>query len=682
MAFTSYPINTRCKRSVSQSKKVATMEENGSVKTFLPFSAALQRKPPRDSGGPLHTAVQRGSVKMVRRLIEGGADVDSRSTILKETPLHWAARFGFIECLELLACFGGSLTSQDGSSKGMTPLHLAILCDRNETAVWLLESGVTVDIESREGMSPLFCAIRRRNIEMVKVLLDKGANVNAKVVNMDGITPLHSAVMVKSLEIVQILLENGADLTVCCNIYNRTPVHVAAKLGCLNIFRIMFTYNDGILETSDEKGNRPIDLAASKGHVSVVKWLKEAGVAVRSTNRKGYAPLHTAACCGEGDVVKFLVEKGADVNSRTENEEGNTALHLSAISGYTHVVKLLLQMGADIHAEDAKNKYTAMHYAAKMNDVYCLIELRKSGGNIKIHADSKEGEALIITAIKYDSVDVVDWLLNTAFFLETRGERKRTLLHYAACNDSPKVGWLLVKRGAKVNSLDEEHRTPLVCAVLRNNYEIVSLCLSRQADPCIEDIYNMNAFHYAAMVGEVRLFKLLSAKYTLAPSGDKFGDTPLHLAASYGHVEVAEWLLDSGWPVDTLNKLGSTPLISASWGGHCKVAEMLLNRNANVNARVMNADNRTVLHAASFSGNAELVDVLLQKGASVNTCTSTDRRTALHWAVQKGCVETVRLLVQYGADAMVRDAQGYSAVDIARSKGYVEIMAFLKTLDK
>jgi ankyrin repeat protein len=275
------------------------MDADGPVKQFLPFSSfsiTLKGKPLRDAGGPLHAAVQRGSLKLFRRLIEGGADMDSRTRIFKETPMHWAARLGYIECLELLARCGGSLTCQDGSPKGMTPIHLAILCDKDKMALWLLENGVTVNIESREGMSPLFCAIRRRNIELVKVLIEKGANVNAQIVNMDGLTPLHSAVMVKSLKILQILLENGADVTASCNIYNQTPVHVAAKLGYLDLFTTMTEYNpDVLLETNDEICDRPIDLAASNGHVSLVEWLIDNGVSVGSTNKKGYTPLHTAA---------------------------------------------------------------------------------------------------------------------------------------------------------------------------------------------------------------------------------------------------------------------------------------------------------------------------------------------------------------------------------------------------
>jgi ankyrin repeat protein len=165
------------------------------------------------------------------------------------------------------------------------------------------------------------------------------------------------------------------------------------------------------------------------------------------------------------------------------------------------------------------------------------------------------------------------------------------------------------------------------------------------------------------------------------PSGNKYGDFPIHLAAAYGHLDIVEWLIDSGSAVDIRNNMGSTPLINSSWGGHCNLARMLLNRAADVNAKAEKADNRSVVHSATFSGNAELVELLLERAASVNARTSTDKRTPLHWAAQEGHMKTVRLLVKYGADVTAKDIHGLTATDVAYSKGRVEIMTFLLTLN-
>jgi ankyrin repeat protein len=662
------------------------MDKEGPTKSFHSAAFKYERTGAgklRSAGGPLHCAVHHGNVDLIRLLIERGADVDSRTTFYKETPIHWAARLGKIECLKLLASYGGCLTAKDGTREGMAPVHLAILSGEDRTALWLLENGVSVNTESRSGITPLFCAIRRRNIQLVKILKEKGSNVNAYSVNMDGITPLHAAVLMKSTEIVKFLLENGADMTTFCSIRNQTPFHWAATVGNLDVFVTMFKYNADIsVQTGNEKWDRPIDLAARKGHASLVEWLIENGISVESTNQEGYTPLHTAACYGEIGVVKVLLHKGVDVNIRTKNKERNTALHLSAGGGHVELTKLLLQMGAEIDAEDETNKYTAMHYAAQKNRLQCLIELDNYGDNRQVNTDSKYGETLIATAAKYDSVDVLDWLLDKGVPLNIQGKGKLTPLHYAAYYDSRNVTLILLTRGADVNSRDYKLRTPLIYAVLTGHSEITALLISNQADAYTEDIDKMNAMHCAAMTGELPCLKVLSLGNNISPpSGNKYGDFPIHLAAAFGHVNVVEWLLDRGYPVDVRNNMGSTPLINAAWGGHYDLAIMLIGKDADVNAKVGNADNRSVLHSASSSGNVDLVELLLQKGAVVNARTSTDKRTPLHWAIRKGHLETARLLVKYGADTTAQDAHGFTVKDIAYSKGFVEILSFLSSLD-
>jgi ankyrin repeat domain-containing protein 17 len=185
-----------------------------------------------------------------------------------------------------LANYGGSLTSLDGTEKGFAPIHLAVLSGADRIAAWLLENGVSVNTESKAGITPLFCAIRCRNKPLVKVLIERGSNVNAKIVDMDGITQLHSAVLVKDEEIFKILLENEADLTAFCSFRKRTVIHWTATAGNLGMFLTMAKYNaDMSVQINNEKGDTPIHLAASMGHVSLIEWLIENGISVQNVNR-------------------------------------------------------------------------------------------------------------------------------------------------------------------------------------------------------------------------------------------------------------------------------------------------------------------------------------------------------------------------------------------------------------
>ena len=99
----------------------------------------------------------------------------------------------------------------DYASDGFTPLGLACFFGQKETVDFLLKKGADVNKISNNPMklAPLHSAVAAQQIEIVKMLIEQGANVNAQ--QMKGVTALHSAAHNGLKDIVQFLLENGAD---------------------------------------------------------------------------------------------------------------------------------------------------------------------------------------------------------------------------------------------------------------------------------------------------------------------------------------------------------------------------------------------------------------------------------------------------------------------------------------
>ena len=130
---------------------------------------------------PLHDAAKAGDADRVGRLIEQGADVDSKNYRLGLTPLHLAAAEG----------------------------HTAVV-ER------LIASGAEVDARIRNGFTPLFEAARKGHLAVVDLLIQKGADVDA----IGGRGPLHSwtplimAIHGDRIEVVELLLAKGADIDV------------------------------------------------------------------------------------------------------------------------------------------------------------------------------------------------------------------------------------------------------------------------------------------------------------------------------------------------------------------------------------------------------------------------------------------------------------------------------------
>ncbi len=98
------------------------------------------------------------------------------------------------------------------SSDGFTPLGLASYFNHKETVIYLIENGADVNLASENGMkvAPLHSAVANRNLLIAKILLDNGADVNAR--QTLGVTPLHSAAHQGDSQMVKLLVRYKADL--------------------------------------------------------------------------------------------------------------------------------------------------------------------------------------------------------------------------------------------------------------------------------------------------------------------------------------------------------------------------------------------------------------------------------------------------------------------------------------
>jgi len=215
-------------------------------------------------------------------------------------------------------------------SHGGTLLREAAYSNNLDVVKYLVEKGADVNAKDRFEHTPLYLT---SNPDVVKYLVEKGADVYAK--DDDGMTPLHAVtlgyVTIKEeddrLKIVKNLIEKGAD--------------VNAK---------------------DNDGTTPLKFAISNirnGRLDIMKYLIEKGADVNAKNNRGNTPLHAVSNL---DVMKYLVEKGADVNAK--NEKGKTPLHRAALSSNVDEMKYLIEKGADVNAKD-NDWNTALHVAAQ-----------------------------------------------------------------------------------------------------------------------------------------------------------------------------------------------------------------------------------------------------------------------------------------------------------------------------
>lgn len=168
-----------------------------------------------DGDLPLHIAVAQENIVMVQKFVHlmtiSGKNVDKYNKSL-QTPLHLAVELQFDQAVSVLLMAGAnpSLVNNEGDSA----VHLAVKYNTiNNLALMLIKSQHKADINARnfEGLAPLHLAVIKNQIEMVKVLIRCGADINIQD-GKSGRTPLFHAVEGNQLALVMLFRQCNANL--------------------------------------------------------------------------------------------------------------------------------------------------------------------------------------------------------------------------------------------------------------------------------------------------------------------------------------------------------------------------------------------------------------------------------------------------------------------------------------
>ncbi len=158
--------------------------------------------------GDFRLSIEVGNIAEVRKLLDSGIDPNAKLAG-GWTPLHWAAATGRSNIITLLLKHGAAIDVHQ--NEGLAPIHLAAKDGHDEAVRMLVSNGA--DVDSRSGSSgspPLHYAIIQERPRTVATLLQCHADVNAA--DWDGIAGLHLAAGCALLDIVKMLVDNGADV--------------------------------------------------------------------------------------------------------------------------------------------------------------------------------------------------------------------------------------------------------------------------------------------------------------------------------------------------------------------------------------------------------------------------------------------------------------------------------------
>ncbi|PWU15918.1 MAG: hypothetical protein C5B50_14510 [Verrucomicrobia bacterium] len=400
----------------------------------------VPRTPIAEDSSPLIVAVRRGYADIAALLIKAGADLEGTDRD-GFTALAHAQRRNSLPAAE------AELSSAD--QEFFAP-HIRALKRNNEKIVkLLLDAGAKPPKypEGSPGAAWLTAAVQG-NCESLQKLMAEGLDVNTKVRKDNGSqrTALMEAAENGQLEAVQLLIRAGARVDEQCgqsweDDQNRTALMHAIEAGDCQIVQALL--NAGASASiEDGDGRTPLHYAAERGDVDLIRMLVKAGAKVDASKKEG-TPLGEAVA--HVNAVKALLELGADPNPTTR--DGFTPLFVAAQEGCVETVKTLLEAGA----------------RAPVKGRLSPLEAASAEGHDEIVKLLLKGEASAKGATKF-AKGAPAALVNAAFFGKTAVVRS------------------LLKAGADPNQANEDQFTPLMAAVRGENLELVHIFLNAGAE--------------------------------------------------------------------------------------------------------------------------------------------------------------------------------------------------------
>jgi ankyrin repeat protein len=434
----------------------------------------------------IHFAAREGHLEAVRVLLASGADPE-RNGLNDRNLIEMARERGheaIVRILERARNQRGRVVAQ----KADHPIHRAAARGDVDAVRGMLDDDPSIiDCGHTRGLTPLQLAVVEDRQPVVNLLLDRGANIHASGGGQD-LQAIDLAVCERDnpdVDMARLLLSRGAtyDLT------------VAAALGDIDAVRRMLDNAPSRIAEARPHGRRPLSAAVEFGHDDIVTLLLERGADPRW--EEPHAPhgktLHKAAVRGNLAIVKLLLDHGAD-----PNEDIDSSASASVFAATPEIRELIESRGAELSPYDItgiehdENKLRALADAPR--DVFRI------GAAITMSADRPELLARLLDAgLRMPDVhtccqgylvrpDALRTLLARGMSPDQTNWQHQTLLHHASTRDNSECAAILLDAGATITARDDDYRsTPLGWAARTNSLGLVEFLLSRGAPTHLPD---------------------------------------------------------------------------------------------------------------------------------------------------------------------------------------------------
>jgi len=316
-------------------------------------SSSLQNKHarcPAEVELSLQTAASTNDVEKVRKILsQTDVDLNTQTAHYKQTPLHLAAKKGFLVIVRLLLLQGADLNIRD--VRGCSALHLTVDCPQNEVirrqlVEILCMAGAELNYQTKTGETALSLSLRNKNLEIFKLLLGKSADV--LIANFEGWTLLHIAAEMNICEALDMMeqaaggcLKQMSEKRIVGN--GMTALHVAAKSANFEMVNFLVERKLFNLLDRDEEERSVLHVAVENKQLAKVRFSLDKGWVIDEPASAGSTCLHLAVRNNHPEALELLLAKGAD--SGIPDATGFTPLEVAQTQNIVRMADILIAHG-------------------------------------------------------------------------------------------------------------------------------------------------------------------------------------------------------------------------------------------------------------------------------------------------------------------------------------------------
>lgn len=552
----------------------------------------------------------------------------------------------------------------------------------------LLRGGADVNTAQGDGMTALHWAAENGNAEMATALLYAGSNLSAGT-RIGQYTPLHIAARNGNSDVVQALLDAGANAEARTTNSGVTALHLAAANGNTAIIEALLATDIEVDVRESARGQTPLIFASAYNRVGAIKTLLAAGADVSLTaNVIDTFDMEKADKAADDRIEEFLAEfkakEGGGVNWQPQPSQVQAAIEASR-----EIQRKWPNVPDPSCDDDAEGCAVAVTYNADGEPVYN-------------HVEDEEGEDKEEKRKSYGQ-RVGQWGGLTALLHAVRQGHREAVV-------------TLLDSGADINQMSAGDRTsPLLMATINGQFDLALLLLERGADP-----------NLTSLAGTTPLFAVLERQWASRAS---YAHPTEHQQQQASHLDTLQALLDAGadpnmrlnshlWFAEYtfsllsgqagLHYKGATPFWRASLALDVEAMRMLKAHGADTDMPTVKLPERRRRTPPPEPPETEASDAkVAESGAAATPNEENEDQSGLpevpvggdfvspiHLAAGAGYgqwfagnahqyaadswLPTVRFLVEEcGADVNLRDANGYSPLHHAASRGDDEVVQYL-----